>query len=321
MSTPPAWFDLGVSRRPRHTRLFVIRIIRSFVGGFLMGTADLVPGVSGGTIALVLGIYERLVSSIREGSSALGSLLRGDLKSFKEHLNRVEWAFLIPLLAGILAAVVAFASLLDQQLEEEPTMLAGLFFGLVAGSVIIAWRLLREPVPSHLLVGGLVAVVLFVLLGLGEEAVVDDPSIIAFFGAGALAICAMILPGISGSLILLLIGMYPAVLNAVDQRDMEVVGVFALGTIVGLGLFSQVLHWALRRHHDVILAALVGLMAGSLRVLWPWPAGVESSGLQAPGSDWLTVLIASVVGFAVVFVVSRLAEPQDDEISEPLPAG
>lgn len=286
-----------------------------------MGTADLVPGVSGGTIALVLGIYERLVSSIREGSSALGSLLKGDLTLFKEHLRRVEWSLLVPLLAGILTAVVALASLLDQQLEERPTILAGLFFGLVVGSVIIAWRLLRQPKPSHYLVAGAVGVILFVLLGLGEEAVVENPSAMAFFGAGALAICAMILPGISGSLILLLIGMYPSVLNAVDERDMVVVGVFTLGTIVGLGFFSQVLHWALRRHHDVILAALVGLMAGSLRVLWPWPAGVDSSGLQAPGGDWFAVLIASVVGFAVVFVVSRLAEPKKDEVSEPLPAG
>lgn len=321
MSIPPAWSDLGVFHRPRHTRLFVIRIIRSLVGGFLMGTADLVPGVSGGTIALVLGIYERLVSSIREGSSALGSLLRGDLPLFKGHLRRVEWAFLLPLLAGILAAVVALASLLDQQLEERPTILAGLFFGLVVGSVIIAWRLLREPKPSLYLVAGAVGVILFVVLGLGEEVVVENPGLLAFFGAGALAICAMILPGISGSLILLLIGMYPIVLNAVDERDLVVVGVFALGAIVGLGFFSQFLHWALRRHHDVILAALVGLMAGSLRVLWPWPAGVESSGLEAPGGDWLAVLSALVVGFGVVFVVSRLAEPEDDEISEPLPAG
>lgn len=321
MWTPPPWCDLGVRHRPRHTRLFVIRIIRTFVGGFLMGTADLVPGVSGGTIALVLGIYERLVGSIREGSSALGSLFRGDLTVFNEHLRRVEWALLLPLLAGILTAVVALASLLDQQLEEQPTLLAGLFFGLVVGSVIIAWRLLRRPMPSHYLVAGVVGVVLFVVLGLGEEAVVESPGLVVFFGAGAIAICAMILPGISGSLILLLIGMYPSVLNAVDERDLLVVGVFALGTIVGLGFFSQVLHWALRRHHDVILAALVGLMAGSLRVLWPWPQGVESSGLNAPGDDWLAVLVASLVGFGVVFVVSRLAEPEDDEISEPQLAG
>lgn len=306
------------NRRRRHTR-HVTRLIRFLFGGFLMGTADLVPGVSGGTIALVLGIYERLVTSIREGSSALGFLARGNIGRFAGHLKKVEWMFLVPLVVGILAAVATLASLLDHQLEERPTILAGLFFGLVVGSVIIAWRLLRHPVASHWLIAVVVGVLLFVSLGLGEEALVENPTLLVFFGSGALAICAMILPGISGSLILLLIGMYPAVLDAVDERDFLVVGVFALGAIVGLGFFSQALHWALRRHHDVILAALVGLMAGSLRILWPWPVGVESSGLEAPGNDWLAVVIAAAVGFGVVFAVSRLAEPENDKVSEPQP--
>lgn len=285
-----------------------------------MGTADLVPGVSGGTIALVLGIYERLVESIREGSSALGSVLRADLSKFGEHIRKVEWSFLVPLLGGVLAAVVSLASFLDNQLEENPTVLAALFFGLVVGSVVIAWRLLREPAAAHLAIAALVGVGVFAVLGLGEETLVSDPSLIAFFGAGALAICAMILPGISGSLILLLVGMYAAVLDAVDGRELIVIGVFAAGAVVGLGFFSQILHRALRRHHDLILAGLVGLMAGSLRVLWPWPEGVESSALGAPGDDLWGVLAAGVIGFAVVFLISRLAEREDDRVSEPQPA-
>jgi putative membrane protein len=282
-----------------------------------MGIADLIPGVSGGTIALVLGIYERLVNSIREGSSALGALLTLDLDGCRRHLGRVEWLFLVPLLAGILLAVVSLASLLDHQLEENPTVLAGLFFGLVVGSVLIAWRLLRHPTGIHVTIGAVVGLGLFALLGFGEDAVVRDPSLVMFFGAGALAICAMILPGISGSLILLLIGMYAPVLDAVDERAVTAIGVFVLGAIVGLGLFSQVLHWALRKHHDVILAALVGLMAGSLRVLWPWPEGVESSALAAPGDDLLVVAAASVVGFGAVFLISRLAARGDDRVSQP----
>lgn len=299
----------------------VIRVIRTLVGGFLMGTADLVPGVSGGTIALVLGIYERLVDSIREGSSALGSLLRADISGLARHLRRVEWVFLVPLLVGILSAVVSLASFLDHQLEENPTVLSALFFGLVVGSVLIAWRLLREPGATHLVVAAAVGLGTFLLLGLGEETLVRDPPSLAFFGAGALAICAMILPGISGSLILLLIGMYAAVLDAVDQRELAVIGVFVAGAVVGLGIFSQVLHWALRKHHDVVLAGLAGLMGGSLRILWPWPEGVESAALAAPADDVLAVAVAGVVGFAAVFLVSQLAEKEDDRISEPQPAG
>lgn len=298
----------------------MFHLLRTVVGGFLMGTADLVPGVSGGTIALVLGIYERLVNSIREGSSALGSLLRADTTGFTGHLRRVEWIFLLPLLAGILLAVASLASFLDHQLEQNPTILAAVFFGLVLGSVVLAWRLLRVPGVTHLVVAAAVGLGLFFLLGLGEETLVRDPSLWAFFGAGALAICAMILPGISGSLILLLVGMYAVVLDAVDQRELVVIAVFAGGAVVGLGLFSQVLHWALRKHHDLILAALVGLMGGSLRVLWPWPEGVESTALGGPADDLFAVAVAAAVGFVAVFLVSRLAEKEDDRVSEPQPA-
>lgn len=286
-----------------------------------MGSADLVPGVSGGTIALVLGIYERLVTSISEGSSALGAAIKGDFGGFRSHLSRVEWLFLLPLLAGILTAVVALASLLDHQLEERPTVLAGLFFGLVVGSVLIGWRLIRDPRPSHGLIALVVAVGLFLMLGIGEDATVQDPSLLVYFASGAVAICAMILPGISGSLILLLLGMYAAVLDAVDSRDLVVVGVFLVGAIVGLGLFSQLLNWALRKHHDVILAGLIGLMAGSLRVLWPWPNGVDSAALGGPGSDWGVVTVAGLIGFAAVFAISRLAEREEEELSLPQPSG
>lgn len=277
-----------------------------------MGTADLVPGVSGGTIALVIGIYERLVESIREGSSALAALIRGRPGEFTEHLRRVEWLFLLPLLAGILTAVVTLASVLEHQLEANPTIMAGAFFGLVVGSVAIAWGRLRDTLPRHYVIALVVAIALFLLLGLGEDASIADPSLLAFFGAGALAICAMILPGISGSLILLLIGMYAAVLGAVNDRDLLSVGVFVLGAILGLAIFSQILHWALANHHDDVLAALVGLMAGSLRVLWPWPGGVDSAVLGAPEGDLLSVSIALIVGLVAVYTISRLAAARDE---------
>lgn len=286
-----------------------------------MGSADLVPGVSGGTIALVLGIYERLVSSIREGSSAIGSVLKADLEASRTHLRSVEWSFLVPLLVGILTAVVSLASLLEHQLEENPEVMAAGFFGLVVGSVVIAWRLIRSPRGVHVVVALVVGAALFLLLGLGEDTSVSDPGLLAFFAAGALAICAMILPGISGSLILLLVGMYSAVLAAVNDRDFASIGVLALGAVVGLALFSQVLHWALRHHHDVVLAGLIGLMAGSLRVLWPWPDGVESAELGSPEGSMLPVLVAFAVGLIAVVLISRLAQSEEEKAIEPLPSG
>ena len=285
-----------------------------------MGTADLVPGVSGGTIALVLGIYGRLVDSIREGSSAIGAALKGDFRGMRGHLGRVEWSFILPLLAGIFTAVSLLSRFLETQLEQRPALLAGLFLGLVAGSVVIAWRLIREPRGSHLWIGLAVAMALFVLLGIGEGRSPDDPSALVFFGSGSLAICAMILPGISGSLILVLIGMYAPVLGAVNDREIGLVLIFVLGAVVGLALFSQILYWALRRHHDSVMAGLVGLMAGSTRVLWPWPDGVTGPALGSPTEGWPLVVLAMALGVVAVSAISRLAEREEEEVIEPQPS-
>jgi len=298
----------------RHTRAVLRQVLRLIVGGFLMGTADLVPGVSGGTIALVLGIYEQLVESIREASSALGSILKADSAGFKDHLRKVGWSFLVPLLAGILLAVVLLASFIENQLEGRPVVIAGLFLGLVLGSIGIAWRLLREATWRHVVIAAIVGLVLFVALGFGEGQVRGDPSALAFFGAGVLAICAMILPGISGSLILLMLGMYAPVLGAVTDREFGTIAVFGLGAVVGLALFSQLLYWLLENHHDNVMAALVGLMAGSARILWPWPDGVGSAELGAPGDDWLSVVIAAAIGAVVVSLISRLAVSRESVV-------
>ena len=272
-----------------------------------MGTADLVPGVSGGTIALVLGIYERLVASIRRASSAIGNLVRGDLAGARSHSGKIEWVFLVPLLVGILAAVATLASFLEHQLEVRPTVLAGVFLGLVLGSVAIAWRLIKHTNTMHVVIVALVGLALFVVLGLGEGSAIGDPSPLALVGAGGLAICAMILPGISGSLILLMLGMYSAVLGAVTDRDFGSLGLFAVGAVVALALFSQILNWGLNNHHDLMVATLVGLMAGSTRVLWPWPNGVDSVALERPGEDWPAVLGSALLGVVAVFLISRLA--------------
>ncbi len=279
--------------------------------GFLMGAADVVPGVSGGTIALVLGIYERLVASIRSGSSALGHLVKGDLAGFRDWLKRVEWGFLIPLLGGILLAVVSLARLIEDLLHDHPEEMAGLFTGLIAGSVVIAWRLVKRWDVVATAVMAVVAVAMFVLLGLREgttdETVgqLTDPALLAFFGAGAVAICAMILPGVSGSFLLVLLGMYSPVLEAVNDRSIVTLLVLVAGMTLGLAVFSQLLSWSLEHHHDVVVAALIGLMAGSLRVLWPWPDGLDSTALGSPDSNLIGVLGLAVVALVLVVALGR----------------
>jgi putative membrane protein len=223
--------------------------------GFLMGSADVVPGVSGGTIALVLGIYERLVHAIRTGAGALASAVRGRFAEAWERAKSVEWSLLIPLLAGIGLAILSLAAAIEHFLEEEPTNTAAVFFGLVAGSILVAWPLVKEWTPTRIGTAVAVGVAAFVLLGLRSEEI-TDPSLAFFFGAGSIAIVAMILPGISGSFILLMLGMYEAVIGAVNDRDFAVLLVFMVGAVIGLALFSTILDRALRDHHDTVIAAL-----------------------------------------------------------------
>jgi putative membrane protein len=275
--------------------------------GFLMGSADVVPGVSGGTIALVLGIYERLVHAIRTGASALGSLVRGRFGEALQRARAVEWNFLAPLLAGIGLAIVSLAALIEHFLEEEPTNTAAVFFGLVAGSILLAWRLVGRWNNRRVGTAVAVAVIAFAVLGLRSEEI-TDPATVLFFVAGAIAIIAMILPGISGSFILLMLGMYEAVLAAVNDRDLLVLGVFAVGAVIGLAAFSTLLDRMLRDHHDTVMAGLIGLMAGSLRVLWPWPDGTDTANLATPSEPLIPVVLA-VVGLVVVTVIARLGRP------------
>lgn len=286
----------------------------SIVRGFLMGAADIVPGVSGGTIALVLGIYERLVASIRAGSSAIGALARLDFGEFRSWLAKVHWAFILPLGAGILLAIVLLASVLEQLLHDYPEVMAALFLGLVVGSAVIAWKLLtvRDAARVAIMFGSGIAV--FLLLGLTESTTAEEasqlaePALWAFFGAGAIAICAMILPGISGSFILVMLGMYTAVLGAVTDRDLAALAVFMLGAVVGLALFSQILHRALRDYFNTVMAVLIGLMIGSLRVLWPWPLGVDSTALEAPDEHVPAALIAAILAFLAVLGIEALGK-------------
>jgi putative membrane protein len=154
----------------------------------------------------------------------------------------------------------------------------------------------------------------FVLLGLvhgtSEESVgqAAEPALWAFFGAGAIAICAMILPGVSGSFLLVVMGMYGPALEALTELEILNLLAFGAGIVVGLALFSQLLHLALQRYHDLVMALLIGLMAGSVRVLWPWPGGVESTAIEAPQGDWLIAVTLAAVAFVVVVVVGFYAQ-------------
>lgn len=288
--------------------------VAQVVRGFAMGTADIIPGVSGGTVALVLGIYERLIRNVHTGAQGLKALLTGDLPGLRTSIRSVEWVWLLSLLGGILLAVALLASVLENLLHDHPIRMAALFFGLVAGSMLIAWRLIRSTGRREVVVVAVVAVALFLMLGLRSDtevaagtAEVVTKSWWVFLLAGALAICAMILPGISGSFILVMIGMYTEVLGAVNDRDLVALAATSAGCVIGLALFSTVLNWSLERHHDLVMAAMVGLMLGSLRVLWPWPGGTNTTDLGAPSGDVGVPVLLAAIGLVAVIAVELIS--------------
>ena len=292
---------------------------RHGVFGFMMGAADLVPGVSGGTVALVCGIYVRLVDAIRDAAYAAAALLRGRIHEALDRLKRLDWALLVPLLAGIGLAVVSLAAVIEHLLDEEPVRLAGLFLGLVLGSVVVAWRLIQRIDAVAVLSAGAVAIALFVLLGLREETTAEAANaaaapVWAYPVSASLAICAMILPGISGSLLLVILGMYAHVLAAVTDRDFGLLLLFVAGAAVGLGLFSRLLAWLLANHHDRVIAAMIGLMIGSLRVLWPWPGGTSTTDLAWPRGDVVAPVLLALAGFVVVVVIGRLGALKEEPV-------
>jgi putative membrane protein len=282
--------------------------------GFAMGSADIVPGVSGGTVALVLGIYDQLIRNVSQGAHGLKQLLSRDVAGFVATYRRIEWVWLFSLLAGVLVAVFALSSVLERLLEDEPVRMAALFLGLIIGSVWVALRMLDKIDGTSVAIMLGAGAALFLLLGLRSDThAADDAAEVvtrswwAFFLAGAIAICAMILPGISGSFILVMLGMYTEVLGAVNDRDFFVLFVFVIGCVVGLALFSTLLNWLLQHYHRWVLAAMIGLMLGSTRVLWPWPGGTDTTTLAMPADDVAVPVLLVVVGAAVVVVVDLLA--------------
>ena len=293
--------------------------------GFSMGTADIVPGVSGGTVALVLGIYSELIHNVSQGAHGLKQLLTGDIAGFRQTLRTIEWIWLFSLLAGILAAVFALSSVLERLLDDEPVKMSALFLGLVAGAIWVALRMLDKIDGTSIAIMLGIGAAFFLLLGLRSDThAADDAAEVVtrpwwvFFIAGAIAICAMILPGISGSFLLVMLGMYTEILGAVNDRNLFVLAMFALGCVVGLALFSTLLNWLLANYRRWVLAAMIGLMLGSTRVLWPWPNGTNTTTLSMPSDDVAIPLLLFVVGAAVVVIVDLVAtkfvevEPLDE---------
>lgn len=295
------------------------------VKGFCMGASDVVPGVSGGTMAFILGIYEELIEAIKSFDfKSLKLLVTLKLRSF---LDRFAWPFLMSVGIGILTAIFSLATGLSWLLQNRPVFIWSFFLGLILASVLSVsrrvevWRLSTW----FSLLGGIIGIYFFV--GLVPVTTPNEPWFL--FLAGALAICAMILPGISGSFILVLLGKYRFVLEAVSQRDFYTLFLVALGACVGIIFFSRLLSWLFKRYHDLTVALLTGLMLGSLRKIWPWKETLKSitdtEGRVIPlvqgnilPSQWdmdaMAAICLMAAGFLVVFLLDLLASKKSKRL-------
>jgi putative membrane protein len=271
--------------------------------GLVMGTADAIPGVSGGTMALIMGIYEQLLTAISSGFHMILALVRGNMKGAAAHFRSIEWRFILPLLAGIGVAIGIASVFVPELLDTYPVESRALFLGLVGASIAIPWNRIQSPGFEAVTTAVVFAIPAFFLSGLPSGSI-ENPALWMAFAGAAVAICAMILPGVSGSFLLLVLGLYEPTLEAVRDLDLAYVAVFAIGAIVGLGSFATLLRRLLTTSHDRTMAALVGLMIGSLRALWPWQNADRD--LLAPDDTALTVLALVVVGFVIVTVIQRM---------------
>ncbi|MDA9556530.1 DUF368 domain-containing protein [Vibrio sp.] len=254
----------------------------TFIKGLAMGAADVVPGVSGGTIAFITGIYDTLLESIRRINPSLIKRLKNEgVKAAFEHINGT---FLIALLSGILISIASLAKLITWLLVAHPLPLWSFFFGLILVSV---YHMMKQIEHRSIITG----ITLFLGIGFALVITVMNPLHMEFnhiniMIAGSIAICAMILPGISGSFILVLLGMYSPVLSAIKSVQVDVILTFMVGAVLGLLTFSHLLSWLLNKYRDITLTFLIGLMIGTLPKIWPWKqtltTRINSKGEEVP---------------------------------------
>ena len=243
-----------------------------FFKGLAMGAADVVPGVSGGTIAFISGIYSELINTIKSiNMQALKILRHQGVLAAWEHINGT---FIMVLLGGILTSLFSLARIMHYLLDTYPLPLWAFFTGLIVGSV--AYLLRQHPLSGSL---EKFFFVLGVVIAYGismAPPMVLEGNLITMFFAGSIALCAMILPGISGSFILVLLGLYPVFIGAIANLQLDILVVFASGGIIGLMIFSRLLSWLLAHFQDRVIAVMCGFLVGSLNVIWPWKEVVTS---------------------------------------------
>jgi putative membrane protein len=305
---------MSVSPKPSSSKKPILELLLNFVRGLLIGIAEIIPGISGGTIALITGVYSRIINSAAEAFKALGLLVTFSKNNWIQAGSRfrsVSWSMLIPMLIGMVIALFAAAGAVEPLLEQHPTLTKALFAGLIAASLAVPIRLsggrwgFTEYAIALVAAGAAFA---FTSIPRGADL---DPGFFLIAGSAAIAVCALVLPGVSGSYLLLALGMYAPTIAAVNDRDFGYLGTFVLGALVGLGAFVGLLQWLLEHKSRITLVVMTGLMVGSLRALWPWQS--ETGEILVPATNGLLELALFATGAfvvaALIFAEKKLIRP------------
>lgn len=302
---PP--MSAGVRPARRAPEMKIITVILNLLRGALIGVVEIIPGVSGGTVALIVGVYEDLIrgaSHILKGTVAtlLAPFRSGGVGRALRHFREVPWLAIIPLVLGAAVALFTFSTPLAKLIEAYPVATRAVFFGLIAASVSVPLRM--AGAPWRLREGATILIAAAIGFGLTSLPVttVTEPASWMILISAAFAVCALVLPGVSGAFLLVAIGMYEPTLNALAERDWAYLAVFIAGAIIGLALFVQLLQWLLEHLRRPTLLVMGGLMLGSLRALWPWQA--DGNVPQPVGDDaWLMLGLALAAAAVVVLMI------------------
>lgn len=282
-----------------------------FLKGMAMGAADVVPGVSGGTIALITGIYPKLLDAI---SKLKPSLLEDLSNRGITHVSKkIHFHFLITLFAGIFASLLTLAKGISYLLDFYSILVWSFFLGLITGSVLLIAKQIKGK-RNLILTFGFIGMSLAIIIGL-LPAKEDTSTLSYLFFSGALAACAMILPGISGSFILVILGSYQPILQAVHERDLKTIAIVGIGAVAGLLSFAKILKWFFQRFPNSTLALMTGFITGSIPAVWPWKDDASKSlylpSLNLDSDQLLPAILMVVLGLGLILGLEKMAKFED----------
>ena len=280
----------------------MIRHLRVFFCGILMGIADAIPGISGGTIALLLGIYEELIGSISNFNINLFRNLKK--KGIKYCWNKINGNFLLSLITGVLLSLVSFVKIFSILIEKYPLFIWSFFLGLILATLFVINRNIKKwDISNFILI--FIFAFLTILLSIINPSISENINLFYILICGIIASSAMILPGISGSLILVILGVYTLIINALNNLEYNIILVFLIGCLIGIINFSKIIKWLFNNYRDYTFSIMLGLVIGSIYTVWPW----RKSLTDEVTNDYIFLsVVITILGFAVIYALEKISK-------------